>query len=116
MKTSSKYLANHISKYRNKKVMYDGIKFDSIKEKNRYQQLKLLEQGGEIEGLKLQVPFTLIDKSEYGREIKYIADFTYIVQGKVIVEDTKSPVSKTPVYRLKKRLLAERYGIEIEEL
>ena len=52
MKTSSKYSANHISKYRNKKVMYDGIKFDSIKEKNRYQQLKLLEQGGEIEDLK----------------------------------------------------------------
>lgn len=116
MKTSSKYSANRISKYRNQKVIVDGIKFDSKKEANHYKELKLLEKVNYISDLKLQVPFTLIDKSKYGREIKYIADFTYIELGKLIVEDTKSPVSKTPVYRLKKRLLAERYGIEIKEL
>lgn len=104
------------SKYRNKKVTLDGIKFDSQKEAFRYQILKLYERGGEIKNLKLQVPYILIDKSQYGREIKYIADFTYMENGKLVVEDVKSPATKTPQYKLKKRLLAERYGIEIKEV
>lgn len=33
-----------VSKYHNKKVIYNGITFDSIKEKNRYIELKLLEE------------------------------------------------------------------------
>lgn len=105
-----------ISKYRNKKVILDGIKFDSIKEAKRYNQLKLLQRANVISDLKMQVPFILIDKSKYGRDIKYIADFTYLESGKLIVEDVKSPVSKTPLYKLKKRLIAERYGIEIKEV
>jgi hypothetical protein len=32
------------NKYNNKKVEYDGYKFDSIKECTRYKQLKLLER------------------------------------------------------------------------
>lgn len=104
------------SKFRNIKTEVDGIKFDSKKEANRYRELKFMEQAGTISNLKLQVPYTLIDKSKYGREIRYIADFTYVFEERTIVEDVKSSVSKTPVYKLKKRLLAERYGIEIEEI
>lgn len=104
------------NKYGNKKVIFNGIKFDSKKEQSRYMELKLLERAGVIEDLKMQVPFTLIDKSKYGRMIKYVADFTYNENGKYIVEDVKSSATKTPLYRLKKRLLAERYGIEIQEV
>ena len=43
-----------MNKYHNKKIIYNGIKFDSIKEKNRYIELKLLERAGLIKNLKLQ--------------------------------------------------------------
>lgn len=82
---------------------------------NRYVELTLLEKAKAIQDLKTQVSFPLIPKSKYGREIKYVADFTYYEDGKLVVEDTKSPATKTPVYRLKKRLMAEIYDIEIKE-
>ena len=101
------------SKYRAKKETVDGITFDSRKEASRYRQLKLMEKAKAIQDLQLQVKFPLIPKSKYGREVKYIADFVYYDQGKMVVEDTKG--FKTDVYKLKKRLLAEKYGIEIKE-
>lgn len=36
------------SKYRNKPIWIDGIRFDSIREGNRWQELRLLERAGEI--------------------------------------------------------------------
>lgn len=101
------------SKYKAVKTIVDGKKFDSKKEAKRYQELKLLEQSNEIKELELQVPFILIDKSEYGRVIKYIADFVYIRDGKQVVEDCKG--FRTDVYRLKKRLFEEKYKTEIFE-
>lgn len=116
MTNSCKYLTKTTSKYHNQKVVVDGIKFDSKKEAKRYQELRLLRRTGEINNLRLQAPYVLIDKSKYGRAIKYIADFVYYDNGlkKEIVEDTKG--YRTDVYKLKKRLMAERYGIEIKEL
>ena len=72
-----------------------------------------MEQAKAIQDLKLQVTFPLIKKSKYGREIKYVADFTYYDNGHLVVEDAKG--YRTDVYKLKKRLLAELYGIEIKE-
>lgn len=105
-----------LSKYRNIKTEYNGMKFDSRKEYTRYKELELLQRAGIISNLQRQVPYILIEKSKYGQAIKYIADFTYTEGDKEVVEDVKSPVSKTPVYRLKKRLMAEKYGIEIKEV
>lgn len=102
------------SKYGAVKTEVDGIKFDSKHEAKRYQELRLLEQAGEITNLRLQVPFELIPKSKYGMPIRYIADFTYNDgNGQLIVEDAKGV--KTPVYRIKRRLMAELKGIEIKE-
>lgn len=108
------------NKYGNKVVdLISGERFDSKKEYARWCELKLMEQGGLIEDLQRQVPFVLIDKSKYGRAITYVADFYYLDCGKRVVEDVKSEYTKTlPVYRLKKRLFAERYGelgLEITE-
>lgn len=100
------------SKYHAKKTEVDGITFASRKEAARYQELRLLERGGVITDLRLQVPFVLVEKSCYGRAIKYVADFVYIEDGQMVVEDVKG--YRTDVYKLKKRLLAER-GIEIRE-
>ena len=87
--------------------------FDSKKEANRWNELKLLERANIIHDLRRQVGFTLIEKSKYGRKITYISDFTYYENDQLIVEDTKG--YKTDVYKLKKRLMAEKYGIEIKE-
>ena len=102
------------AKYNNKKTEVDGILFDSKKEAMRYKHLKAFETSGLIQDLQLQVPYILIDKSKHGRDVKYIADFVYTEDGQTVVEDVKGV--KTDVYRLKKRMLAERYGIEIKEI
>ena len=100
-------------KYKNEKVLFDGIKFDSKKEARRYQELKWLEKAKEITELRLQVPFELQpsfkkDGKTY-RKVEYIADFTYfdIKQDKYIVEDTKG--FKTDVYMLKKKIFEYKY-------
>ena len=109
------------NKYKNKKVVYDGIKFDSIKEKRAYTMYKLMEQTGEIKELQRQVeyillePFVLNDKKY--RKTSYICDFTYKdKEDKLHVIDVKSEATKTQVYKLKKKLMAWKYGIEIEEI
>lgn len=104
------------NKYNNHKTYVDGIKFDSQKEANDYEVLCFRQKRGEIKDLKLQVPFVIIEKSKFGRALKYIADFTYIdcAINKFEVADSKGV--KTDVYKLKKRLVAEKFGIEIKEL
>lgn len=116
MKNLYKYSVKTTSKYRNQKIVIEGIKFDSKKEGNRYLELKLLLKAKKISNLRLQVPYILIDKSKYGGKITYKADFVYYDNDikKEVVEDVKG--YKTDVYKLKKRLLAERYNIEIQEL
>ena len=47
------------SKYRNKKTTVNGISFDSQKEAARFQELLLMQEAGEITGLRLQPEFTL---------------------------------------------------------
>ena len=103
------------SKYHAKRTEVDGIKFASKKEAKRYQELKILQENGVITNLRLQVPFILFEKSEYGRVIKYIADFVYydLNEHSEIVEDSKG--FRTDVYKLKKRMMGEKYGIKIKE-
>lgn len=123
--TLNKLLNNSINvkqnKYHNKKVYYDGHWFDSQKEKSWYLKYKLMEQAGEIHDLKMQFPFTLIEtfklQDKTYRKTIYKADFTFIdKEGKYHVIDVKSKVTRTQVYQLKKKLLAWKYGIEIEEV
>lgn len=108
-------------KYHNKKVIIDGIKFDSIKESKRYRELKILERAGLIRELKLQPAFTLIPSFKKNgktyRKASYIADFQYYDVGKkqTVIEDTKG--YKTEVYKLKKKLFEYKYSdLEIKEL
>lgn len=107
------------SKCRNEKTVFDGIKFDSKLECERYKFLKQRQERGMIRDLRVHVTFPIIEKSKHGRQIKYVCDFSYMdcVSGRTIVEDVKSPyTAKLPVYRLKKRLFAEKYHIEITEV
>lgn len=108
------------SKYRNTKVKYaeNGVEKtkDSIKEYCRIRYLKQLEKEGKISDLQEQVVFLLQDKilDEKGkvveRAIKFIADATYKEDGKSIVEDVKSWITKrNPTYILKRKMFKKLY-------
>lgn len=111
-----------MNKYFNKKIIVDGIKFDSKKEANRFKELKLLKQSGVIKELELQKVFELQpkyinNKGEHIRAITYKADFFYYdnEKEKYIVEDTKG--FRTEVYKLKKKLFEYTYpDLTIEEI
>ena len=95
------------SKYKN--VRTNG--FDSKKEFERYQELILLEKAGEIIELQTQVLFGLYVNDQV--ICSYRADFVYWEQGEKVVEDCKGV--KTPIYRIKCKLMKAIYGIEIKE-
>ncbi len=105
------------SKYRNQRVTIDGISFDSKKEGERYRQLKMLERAGKVSNLALQPAFELAPAVSIAGKLKkplrYVADFSYIKNGKIITEDVKG--MKTDVYLIKKHLLKHIYGIDILE-
>lgn len=114
LKSSSlKDMVKATSKYHSKKVIIDGIKFDSKKEGDRYIQLKLLKNAGLIKDLELQKSFqlqpTFKKNGKTYRKISYIADFCYfdIHLGKYIVEDVKG--FKTKEYALKKKMFEYVY-------
>ena len=97
------------NKYNAKKVITDGIKFDSIKEGNRYVQLKVLRKTGEIKEFELQPSW----QAKCG--IKYKADFLITWRdGSKTIEDIKG--IKTPIYKLKKKLFEYEFNLKIIEV
>lgn len=109
-------------KYNNMPCEVAHIRFDSQKEAVRYMELKGLFEAGLIKDIRLQHHFTLQEAfktidGESVRKMEYIADFTYIdQQGNFIIEDVKSEATrKDKVYRLKKKLMAQK-GYTITEV
>ena len=121
-------------KYGNTKVEYDGIKFDSKREMQRYLVLKDAESKGVITNLVLQPKFELIPavRETYIKHLKtkdkecertlqlaitYTADFSYYFGNEYVVEDCK--ISKTlqpKEYVLKKKMMLALKGIKIKEI
>lgn len=104
-------------KYRNKITEYNGIRFHSKSEVKRYQDLLIMEKHGLIKDIELQPKIPLMVN---GKKIgNYIGDFRYWDNElkKEVLEDVKSPITKTPTYKLKKKIL-ETYKppIEIKEI
>lgn len=103
-----------MSKYGNRKVTLDGIVFDSQAEAYRYQELRLLEDGGAIRALTCQPKFLLQDgfvhNGKRERAIYYIADFKYldVDTDEWVIEDAKG--ARTEVYKLKRKLFLAKYG------
>lgn len=110
------------NKYNNHKCEWEGLKFDSIRELNRYRELLLIKQEkGEIYDLQRQVPFELIPTQKYGgktyRSCKYYADFTYREPGndKLVVEDVKGgKATQTTEFIIKQKLMIQKFGKEID--
>lgn len=108
-----------MAKYRNKKTIVNGVAFDSKKEAKRYQELLQLEEAGQITELKLQQKFELIPSQRIGgkvaeRACTYKADFVYMKDGEMVVEDTKG--FKTKDYIIKRKLMLYMHGIKVVEL
>lgn len=124
----NKYRNTKVYVYANGKVSY-GEKderygkpemiFDSIKEYERWNELKLWERAGEIENLKRQKELIIQEAGEYNgerlRKTAYKADFMYDRNGQTVVEDVK-PFDKlsrqyktTKDFALKWKLLKVKY-------
>ena len=126
-------------KYGNRKVTVDGIEFDSKKEAQRYWELKLLQRAGKISDLQLQREFELIPAQyetfeRYGKTGKrlqdgkrcveqrctYKADFCYMQDGKLVVEDVKGyrdPKSAGYAkFVIKRKLMLWLHGIKVKEV
>jgi len=132
------------SKYNNTPAERSGesanIRFASQKEARRYDELMLMLKAGKIRDLKLQQDFTLQEayttpQGERIRAIRYKADFVYekriirqyqkdggysfeeAEEWEKVVEDTKGgKATQTPIYKMKKKMMQEKYGITIREV
>ena len=98
-------------KYNNKKTYIAGEKFDSKKESARFMELCMLQRSGVISDLRRQVRFEIVPKNGNERAAYYVADFVYKkADGKMIIEDVKSPMTKRlPLYVLKRKLVKYQY-------
>lgn len=119
-----------MSKYKNKKVKFNGCVYDSKKEMKRHIDLMELEKRGEITDLQRQVKFVLIPAQRepdtlgkrggvrkgklIERECSYIADYIYKRNGETVVEDTKG--FRTKDYVIKRKLMLFIHGIKIKEI
>lgn len=109
------------SKYHARKIVREGMAFDSVKEYNRYCELRLIERSGAITDLQRQVKFVLlpvqrVDGKVVERACTYIADFVYKERGETVVEDVKSAATKTKDYIIKRKLLLHTHGLRVKEV
>ena len=122
------------NKYFAKKITSGDATYASTKEYYSHCELMLLERAGKITDLQTQVPYELIPAQyesyeRYGkngkrlkdgkrcieRAVVYYADFVYRENGILVVEDTKSPATRTEAYIIKRKLMLQVHGIKIKE-
>lgn len=127
------------NKYHAQKVVIDGESFDSKKEARRWQELQLLLRAGKIYDLRRQVKFELASAKyetypRYGKKgqrlkdgsqcietaCNYIADFVYLEDGHMVVEDVKGYRDPSSAgyakFVVKRKWMLDKYGIRIREV
>ena len=100
------------NKYKNKKTIVDGIKFDSEMESHYYIYLKQLKEIGEVVDFVLQPTYLLQEGFDLNgkriRPITYKADFKVIYKdGHEEVIDVKGKL--TEEFKIKRKMLLYRY-------
>lgn len=94
-----------------KKVVFDGIAFDSKQECDRYLWLRNLESIGKIQNLELKPEFELCPHFKVGKysfdSMNYTPDFKYIKDGDIIIEEFKG--RKTEPYRMRRKLFVYKF-------
>ena len=127
------------NKYMARKITVDGETFDSKKEYKHYLELLRMVDTGEIKDLCRQVEYPLIPTQRepstevYSKGAKkgqpkpgkiielgcsYIADFQYTRDGETVVEDVKGyrDGGAYRVFKIKRKLVLQIYGIHIREV
>ena len=122
------------NKYGNKRFVADSVQWDSKKEYQRWLVLRQAEADGLISDLERQPKFELIPaiKETYIKHLKtkdkvcervvqlacsYTADFRYVKDGKVVVEDVKiSPKMLPPEYILREKMFRAKFGFSIKRV
>ncbi len=89
------------NKYKNKKIVYDNIKFDSNLEKDFY--IYLLNSFKK-EDIIIQPKFNLLPKFEKNNKKYRCADYVADFQVNDVVYDVKTMITATPVFKLKEKL------------
>lgn len=102
------------NKFHAQKTIVDGVVYDSKKESKRSIELQYLERAGKIKNLERQKQFVLQEafvnnEGKKVRSISYLADYYYEQDGQKVVEDVKSPATRTKVYMIKKKLFQFKY-------
>ena len=107
--------------YRNRPCQVGTEKYRSGRERDRHQDLLILQFAGQIAGLTREVAFVLapgvkIEGEKRARPaLRYYADFLYsTADGRIVAEDTKGV--STALYRAKKHLMATVHGIHVREI
>jgi hypothetical protein len=102
-----------VNKYKARPVTTEEGRFASQREYQHWCVSKLREKAGEISHLERQVRFKLAINGHHICD--FIADevFTDTATGKRVVVDVKGV--KTPVYRLKKKLMKALLNIDVVE-
>ena len=100
------------NKYKNKKTIVDGIKFDSEMESHYYIYLKHLKEIGEVVDFEIQPTFLLQEGFNLNgkriRAITYKSDFKVIYKdGHEEVIDVKGKL--TEEFKIKRKMLFYRY-------
>ena len=110
------------SKHGNRKtfrvVNGSQVSFDSSKEAFRFDALYVLARGKFISELTIQPKFLLMESQKHNgvlyKSVSYVADFSYVRDGKKIVEDVKSAHTKTlATYRVKIKWFLSIYGKDV---
>lgn len=109
-----------VRKMRNVPTEVDGYRFDSKKEAEHYQVLKLREKAGEITGLEIQKRYRIEINGQHICD--YIADFVWKeyrhIAGRAHIQDVKGRRAgvQYQLFRIKAKLMKAVYGIEVEEI
>ena len=107
-----------MSKYKSKKVEYQGEIFDSKFECTYYAYLQELVKQNKISALQRQVKYELLQRQTDSKgnflyhPVYYVSDFEYDVQGVHKTVDTKGIL--TPDFRLKQKLFYYVFKRKIE--
>lgn len=106
-----------MNKFKAKKIKIDGMMFDSKREYKRFLYLLELEKEQKIFHLDRQVKFELLPKQKGERAITYLADFVYLDNGVLVVEDVKSKITKKQTdYILKRKMIKYFWINNLEKL
>ena len=111
-----------MTKYQSKPCQVGKEKYRSQRERDRHQELLLMQRAGLIAGVCREVAFVLapgvkIEGEKRARPaLRYFADFVFsdVRSGLVVVQDAKG--MQTPAYRIKKHLMATVHGVHVQEV